>query len=49
MTRQRKAWSLATLSLLAAAALYSAQNANQRFERLMRDLLILDSHIDTPG
>ena len=49
MTRQRKAWSLTALSLLAAAALYSAQNANQRFERLMRDLLILDSHIDTPG
>ena len=49
MTRQRKAWSLTALSLLAAAALSSAQNANQRFERLMRDLLILDSHIDTPG
>ena len=26
-----------------------AQTPEQRFERLMRDLLILDSHIDTPG
>ena len=25
-----------------------AQNLEQRFERLMRDLLIFDAHIDTP-
>jgi membrane dipeptidase len=50
MTRQRTAWSLTALSLLlVTTGAYPAQNANQRFERLMRDLLILDSHIDTPG
>jgi membrane dipeptidase len=33
-------------ALIGAAA---AQNVDSRFDRLMRDVLILDSHIDTPG
>jgi membrane dipeptidase len=38
--------------ILLAGALFAvafAQSPDARFERLMRDLLILDSHIDTPG
>jgi membrane dipeptidase len=38
--------------ILSAAVLLTAafaQTPDPRFERLMRDLLILDSHIDTPG
>ncbi len=33
---------------LAAAALPAQETAQQRFDRLMRDILIVDTHIDTP-
>jgi membrane dipeptidase len=39
---------LAVLCVLVCSLLW-AQRPEQRFERLMRDLLIADSHIDTPG
>src|SRR6476620_7895335 len=34
---------------LAAAWTAYPQTSQQRFDALMRDLLILDSHVDTPG
>jgi membrane dipeptidase len=34
--------------LLLAAALANAQTAQERFDRLMRDILIFDAHIDMP-
>ena len=40
---------LLTLFATALLAVAFAQTPDARFERLMRDLLILDSHIDTPG
>jgi membrane dipeptidase len=40
---------LLSLSLLFVFWTAYAQSPQQRFETLMRDLLILDSHIDTPG
>jgi membrane dipeptidase len=46
----RKFWrSLIVAFLFLALCLAYAQTPEQRFDRLMRDLLILDSHIDTPG
>jgi membrane dipeptidase len=45
----RRDWlSKVALTPLPLATLY-AQGSQQRFDGLMRDLLILDSHIDTPG
>src|SRR5690349_17782475 len=38
-------WLLLAMSCLAAA---QAQSAEERFQRLMRDILIIDTHIDTP-
>jgi len=35
-------------SLAGAALLAQAESPQQRFDRLMKDILILDSHIDTP-
>jgi membrane dipeptidase len=37
------------LSFALVLCVVYAQRPDQRFERLMKDLLILDSHIDTPG
>ena len=34
--------------ILACASLAPAQTADERFQRLMRDILIVDTHIDTP-
>jgi len=34
--------------ILACTALAPAQTADERFQRLMRDILIVDTHIDTP-
>ena len=39
---------LALLACLAAAA-FAQETPQQRFDRLMRDILIVDTHIDTPG
>src|SRR5450759_96484 len=34
--------------LLLTAALANAQTTEERFDRLMRDILIFDAHVDTP-
>jgi membrane dipeptidase len=36
-------------ALLIASLLGAAETPEQRFERLMRDILIVDTHVDTPG
>jgi membrane dipeptidase len=40
---------LALILASALAAVPAQENVQQRFERLMRDILIVDTHIDTPG
>jgi membrane dipeptidase len=36
-------------ALLIASLLGAAETPEQRFQRLMRDILIVDTHVDTPG